>query len=91
MKKSLKLTLTGTVHSLFFRQFVKENADKNDVRGFVRNLEDGRIEIFLEGDQDSVDSVAAICKRGPQHAQIRSSEEKIEYFQDFREFKILGI
>ena len=48
MKKSLRLYITGTVQGIFFRQFIKENADQNGVRGYIRNLEDGRVEIFLE-------------------------------------------
>jgi len=89
MKKSIRLFITGSVQGMFFRQFIKENAEKNNVRGYVRNLEDGRVEIFLEGNIDSVDGMMSICKRGPQHAVIRNVEEKEEKFQDFKEFKIL--
>ena len=89
MKKSARLYITGTVQGIFFRQFVKDNADKNNVRGFVRNLQDGRIEIFLEGDKGNVDNMIAICKRGPAHSNLRKIEEKEEKFQDFKEFKIL--
>ncbi len=91
MKKSIRLFLTGTVQGLFFRQFIKENADKYDVRGYVRNLEDGRVEVFLEGNSDEVDSMIAICKRGPRHANIRNVEEKEERFQGFKEFKVMRL
>ena len=89
MKKSVRLHLTGSVQGIFFRQFVKDNADKFNVKGYVRNLEDGRIEIFLEGDQEKVDSMILVCKSGPKHANIRKIEEKPEPFQEFKEFKIL--
>jgi len=91
MKKSLRLYLTGSVQTMFFENFVKENADGLDIRGFLRKLEDGRMEIFIEGDGDKVDQMKAICKRGSQHSQIRRVEEKLERFQDFKEFKILKI
>ncbi|MAG38373.1 acylphosphatase [Candidatus Pacearchaeota archaeon] len=92
MKKSIRLYLSGSVQGVFFRQFIKENADKRRVKGYVRNLsDDGRVEIFLEGNSEDVDSLIAICKRGPQHAQIRNVEEKEEKFQDFKEFKILRV
>ena len=91
MKKSVRLTISGTVQGIFFRRFVKDHADKNNVRGFVRNLEDGRIEIFLEGDKENVENMIAICKRGPAHSNMRKIEEKEEKFQDFKEFKIMGI
>ncbi|MDO8509404.1 MAG: acylphosphatase [Nanoarchaeota archaeon] len=89
MKKSIRLHLTGTVQGIFFRQFIKDSADKLNVKGYVRNLEDGRIEIFLEGDKEKVDSMILVCKAGPKHATIRNIEEKPEPFQEFKEFKIL--
>jgi len=43
MKKSVRIYIYGTVQDVFFRSFVKENAERYDVKGFTRNLEDGRI------------------------------------------------
>ncbi|MBU0466472.1 MAG: acylphosphatase [Nanoarchaeota archaeon] len=91
MKKSLRLFLTGSVQGMFFEQFLVENAKKVGVKGYLRKLEDGRMEIFIEGDSDKVDEAVAICKRGTQHTQIRHVEEKPEKFQDFKEFKVLKI
>jgi len=90
MKKSIRLTITGSVQGIFFRQYIKEQADKNKIRGFVRNLENGKVEVFIEGDPENVDKMVALTKRGPEHAQIRYVEEKPESFQDFKEFKILN-
>jgi acylphosphatase len=91
MKKSVRLYLTGVVQGVFFRAFVKENAEKLNIKGFVRNLEDGRIEIFIEGDIDAVKKMLSICEKGPKHSQIRKIEVKPERFQGFRTFKILHI
>ena len=91
MKKSVRLYINGTVQGVFYRGFVKENAEKHNVKGFVRNLEDGRVEVFLEGDNDSVDKMIELCKKGPKHSQIRNIEIKDEKFQDFKVFKVLHI
>ncbi|MEK6906886.1 MAG: acylphosphatase [Nanoarchaeota archaeon] len=91
MKKSVRVYITGTVQGIFFRGFIKENAEKHDVRGFVRNLEDGRVEVFLEGNPENVDSMIEICKKGPKHAMIRDVEIKQEKFQDLKGFKVLHI
>ena len=91
MKKSVRVYITGTVQGVFFRAFIKENAEKYNVKGFTRNLEDGRIEIFLEGDADNVNRMIEICKKGPKHSQIRNVEIKAERFQDFKNFKVLYI
>lgn len=89
MKKSVRLYITGTVQGVFFRAFLKENAEKLNVKGFTRNLEDGRVEVFVEGDPEKVNEMVEICRKGPKHAQIKNVETKPEKFQDFRGFKVL--
>jgi acylphosphatase len=91
MKKSVRLYISGTVQGVFFRAFIKENAERYNVKGFVRNLEDGRVEVFLEGDTDAVNKMIELCQKGPRHAQIKNVEIKPERFQDFRTFKALHI
>ena len=91
MKKAIRLYITGTVEGIFFRAFIKENAERHNVKGFVRNLEDGRIEIFLEGDASNVNKMIELCKKGPRHAQIKKVDMKPERFQDFKTFKVLHI
>ena len=71
--------------------FIKENAERYDVKGFVRNLEDGRVEVFLEGDANNVNKMIEICKKGPKHAKIKNVEIKEERFQDLKNFKMLHI
>ena len=83
--------IDGIVQNIFFRAFVKENAERHNVKGFVRNLEDGRVEIFLEGNNDDVDKMMELCKKGPKHAQVKGVAIRSEKFQDFKTFKILHI
>jgi acylphosphatase len=89
MKKSVRLYIKGVVQGIFFRAFLKENAEKLDVRGFTRNLDDGRVEVFLEGDPNQVNEMIELCKKGPKHSQIQDIEIIPEKFQDLRGFKIL--
>jgi acylphosphatase len=91
MKKAVRLYIQGIVQGVFFRQFVKENAERHDVKGFVRNLEDGRVEVFAEGDIENVNKIIELCQKGPKHSKIDKVEIKEEKFQGFREFKLLHI
>lgn len=91
MKKSVRIYIDGTVQGIFFREFVKENAEKYNVKGFVRNLDNGKVEAFLEGTPEDVGKVVEICKKGPKHAQIRNVEVKEEKYQGFKEFKVMHI
>lgn len=91
MKKAFRIYIRGAVQGLSFRQFVKDNAERLDVKGFVRNLEDGRVEVFAEGDQENVEKIIELCKKGPRHARVDNIEIKEEKIQEFKEFKVLHI
>jgi len=80
----------GTVQGIFFRQFVKGHADDLKLRGFVRNLENGEVEVLAEGGGESLERLLVFLKRGPEHAQIRGVKiEERKWSGDFGEFKIL--
>ncbi len=90
MKKAGRFVVQGTVQGIFFRQFVKENACSLKLRGFVRNLEDGTVEVVAEGEGESLDRLLGFLKKGPEHAQIRGVKvEERKWSGDFDEFKIL--
>ena len=89
MKKSIRLTIQGSIQPVFFNRFIKESAEKFGIKGFVRNMQDGKVEIFAEGNIDDVKSMIIACKAGPQHAMIRNTEEKEEKFQGFKDFKVM--
>ena len=91
MKKAIRLYITGTVQGVFFRAFIKENAERYNVKGFTRNLEDGRVEIFLEGNTDDVNKMIELAKKGPKHSQIKKVDVKPERHQGFKDFKVLRI
>ncbi|MBT3690895.1 acylphosphatase [archaeon] len=89
--KTLRIYVSGSVQGVFFRKFIKDNADKLNVRGFVRNLEDGRVEILLEGKDDNVKEMLGVCKTGPKHADIKNMEIREIRHQDFKGFKVMRL
>ena len=91
MKKSVRLFISGSLQHMFFSRFIKDNADSLGIRGFVRKTEEGKVEVFLEGDSAVLNQMIALCKRGPQHSIVRTVEQKEEKFQDFKEFRIIKI
>ena len=90
MRKAARLVVQGTVQGIFFRQFVKEHSDNLGLLGFVRNLEDGTVEIVIEGESEQIDRLIRIVKKGPEHSQIRNVKvEEKKWTGDLKEFKIL--
>jgi len=90
MKKAVRLNITGNLQSLFFRQFIKEHAEKCNMKGYLRILEDGKVEIFLQGEHEELEDMINICKAGPKHSVIRNVDVKEERLQDFKDFKVLN-
>ena len=89
-EKSLHILVSGRVQGVFFRQAMKAQAVLNSVRGWVRNLEDGRVEAVLEGEAGGVDSLAEWCRRGPANAIVQDVEVRPEtYTGRFSGFDVL--
>ena len=91
MKKSVRLYISGFIQGIFYRSYIKENAERLNVKGFVRSLEDNRVEVFLEGNLDDVNKMIELCRKGLKSTEIRDIEIKDERFQDFKNFQILKI
>ncbi len=89
MKTRAHILISGRVQGVFFRAETMYEADKRDVKGWVRNLPDGRVETVFEGEKESVEEMIDFCHRGPQFAKVDSVEVKWEkYTGEFEKFKI---
>jgi len=87
--KTLRIFISGIVQGIFFRDFIKEQAENLGLKGYVRNLEDGRVEVVVEGDNNEVNKMIELCKKGSPHSKVREIEiEKIEN-KGFENFRIL--
>ena len=81
--------ISGLVQGVFFRATTKEKADRLGVKGFVRNLPDGRVEAVFEGDEKAVKKIIEWCHRGPPAARVESVEVHYEdYKGEFDSFEI---
>jgi len=91
MKKAVRVYMKGLVQGVFFRIFIRNNAQKLDLNGYVRNLDDGRVEAYLEGNANDIEKMIEICRKGPKHSKVDKIEIKEEKIQGIRNFKILHI
>ena len=90
MKSGAKFIVQGTVQGVFFKTFVKEHADNLGLKGFVRSLTSGDLEIVVEGEKDRIERMATLMKKGPAHAQIRNIQiEEKKWTGEMLDFKIL--
>jgi acylphosphatase len=81
--------VTGKVQGVFFRQNTKRQAQSHGVFGWVKNLEDGRVEAVFEGEEEAVKAVVEFCKVGPKGASVSSVDVNWELFRgEFEGFAV---
>ena len=68
--KTAHLFIKGNVIGVGFRQFVKSNAIKLGLSGFVQNLPDGRVEAVLQGSKKKIEELILLCRNGPFLAEV---------------------
>ncbi len=89
-KQRVRLFIKGKVQGVFFRQALKVMAKKNKVNGWVRNLNDGRVEAVLEGEDLDVSTLVEWAHAGSANARVEDIEIKNEeYKEEFSKFEVL--
>lgn len=92
--KRVHIFISGKVQGVGFRWFVKRNALKRNIKGFVRNLYNGeragQVECVFEGDEKDIEEMIELCKKGPIFSKVESVEViEEEYKNEFNDFEIL--
>lgn len=67
---SVKLTVTGRVQGVGYRAWCKASARQLGLKGWVRNLENGAVEVVLTGGSEQVEMMARRCYEGPMAAAV---------------------
>jgi acylphosphatase len=72
--KRVHCLVSGRVQGVFFRGATQARMRELGLRGWVRNLADGRVEALVEGDERKVDEGLAFLRRGPRGADVTRLE-----------------
>jgi acylphosphatase len=89
MKVRAHVFISGMVQGIFFRSETRNEAKKLGVKGWVRNLSDGRVEAVFEGEEKSVKELIEFCRRGPLGARVTGVDITWEnYTGEFRNFEV---
>jgi len=75
-KKRAHIFIEGKVQGVGFRNYIQRKAQTLDVTGWVKNLDDGRVEAVFEGEEMDVDQMIESCYQGPPAANIHNIEEE---------------
>lgn len=66
--------VSGRVQGVAFRWYTREKAQELGLAGWVKNLPDGRVEAWLEGEEGAVRAMLAWLAKGPQAARVKNVE-----------------
>lgn len=69
-----RIVISGGVHGVGFRESLVAVATREHVAGWVRNVRDGTVEAFVQGESDAVERVVAWCRHGPPAARVTQLE-----------------
>jgi acylphosphatase len=70
----LHVRVTGVVQGVGFRWFVREQARRLGLAGWVRNLADGSVEVAAQGESQQIELFRAELQRGPRGARVERLE-----------------
>ncbi len=87
--RHLDITVYGKVHGVFYRASTKAVADQLGIKGRVKNMTDGTVQIEAEGDDFSLESFLEWCHEGPEKAQVEKVESAEGEIKNYRNFEVI--
>ncbi len=80
--------VSGIVQGVGFRYFIQDEAERLQLSGFVRNLRDGRVEVYAIGSAENLARLRTIIERGPkgamvQHVVEESADVNAQFAEEF--------
>ena len=67
---ALHISIYGRVQAVGFRNWMKESAGKKGLAGWVRNASDGSVEAFIQGEDETLNDLLALCWEGPDLSDV---------------------
>ena len=74
-KKAKLYRVRGRVQGVGFRFFVEQSANRIGVSGWVRNLDDGDVEVYAAGSEEQHSELSGLLRKGPRLADVRGVDE----------------
>jgi len=68
--------VSGIVQGVGFRYFIQDEAERRHLSGLVRNLRDGRVEVYAIGSAENLARLRTIIERGPRGAMVQHVAEE---------------
>jgi acylphosphatase len=81
--------ISGDVQGVGFRQYTKYQANKLNVKGWIKNLPNGNVEGMFTGERKNLETLIEFCWKGPFLAKVENVKIEEIPDKDFEDFQIL--
>ena len=71
-QKRIHVVVRGIVQGVFYRSSAQEKAQGLNLTGWIRNLQNGDVELEAQGRQEQLDSLLLWAQQGPPSARVES-------------------
>lgn len=89
--KTIKIHVQGRVQGVGFRYFAHRKAGDLNVTGWVRNRDDGSVEMVAQGDPSHLHQFLTVLEKGPAFASvIRIDVDEIEQPEPLKDFRVIS-
>lgn len=89
MKAGLFLKIFGRVQGVSFRLYALEEAKRLKLNGYIKNGDDGSVEVYAEGDEENLASFYQWCYQGSPASEVKNIiEKRVDYGGQFNNFVI---
>ena len=89
MNECVHIIVKGRVQGVYFRAYTQKQAVKLNLKGFVRNIANGDVEIVARGDAEALKQLVAWCHKGPLLAKV--SEVVVKAYPHHETFEVFEI
>lgn len=81
------LIISGRVQGVFYRASCEEVARQYGLKGWVKNVPTGQVEVLAQGEKEKIEKLIGWCKKGPPSARVNNIkiewQEALEVFDRF--------
>lgn len=88
MLQTVVITVKGKVQGVFFRQSTKDTALQLGIKGEVKNLDNGDVQVTASGTEEQLRELVAWCRQGPKRAVVMDVIVETIPLQSFSSFTI---
>ncbi|RQD64730.1 MAG: acylphosphatase [Desulfonatronovibrio sp. MSAO_Bac4] len=87
--KSMRCVISGKVQGVYFRAWTKEQADSLGIKGWVRNISEGRVEVLAQGTDENMVEFKKRLIQGSSMSEVKNIEcEDMDYDKEYSIFEI---